>query len=368
MQRKPRLARIYSRSRGSAPRRRRLSIALVGLLLPVSLAFAREKSKVSYGEGLIINIPYPANEVEIVVQDVTDNGIIRGTKEYNKDEFVSGAKAEDTPHVFPAWNSQGKAFYKMRDQALDPRNFQDSSDVGVLEVRYIVAPQGDGNTVLRIDALFQETFRHIVHKSNGSVESAEYKDIQEHLEAIEVMKKQTIEGERERQQRLARKQNPASVPIQSSSREASPRETNQPSPIVEVPAQPSQAQQAPQSAPAPAETPLRVEVAQSGPQPDPPPVTVASLPSSSSGGPAWQAAPGQSLEDHVKDLRRQVERLVKSPGAPLKSAPFHTASTLKTLDPGTEVLILISTPYWFGVETHEGQHGWMMRNDLEQQP
>jgi len=45
----------------------------------------------------------------------------------------------------------------------------------------------------------------------------------------------------------------------------------------------------------------------------------------------------QSLEQHVKDLRRQVERLVKEPGAPLKSAPFHTAGTLQLLTPGTEV-------------------------------
>jgi hypothetical protein len=77
-------------------------------------------------------------------------------------------------------------------------------------------------------------------------------------------------------------------------------------------------------------------------------------------------ASGQSLEEHVKDLRRQLERQVKDPGAPLKSAPFHTASTLQSLPTGTEVLILISTPYWYGVETHDGQHGWIMRDDLVQ--
>ena len=78
--------------------------------------------------------------------------------------------------------------------------------------------------------------------------------------------------------------------------------------------------------------------------------------------------PAQSLEDHVKDLRRQLERLVKAPGAPLKSAPFHTASTLQSLPSGTEVLVVITTPYWVGVETHEGQHGWMLRDDLELLP
>ena len=41
----------------------------------------------------------------------------------------------------------GKVFYKVREQALDPRNFKDSSDVGTLVVRYVVMPQGDKNTV-----------------------------------------------------------------------------------------------------------------------------------------------------------------------------------------------------------------------------
>jgi hypothetical protein len=75
--------------------------------------------------------------------------------------------------------------------------------------------------------------------------------------------------------------------------------------------------------------------------------------------------PAQTLEERLKDLRKQVQRLVKAPGAPLKSAPFHTAGTLQLLTPGTEVLILINTPYWYGVETHEGQHGWMQRDQLE---
>jgi hypothetical protein len=85
------------------------------------------------------------------------------------------------------------------------------------------------------------------------------------------------------------------------------------------------------------------------------------------------ASPSEStdaptLEQRVQELRRQVERLVKAPGGPLKSAPFHTASTMQSLPSGTEVLIIVSTPYWLGVETHEGQHGWMLRDDLGQLP
>jgi hypothetical protein len=79
-------------------------------------------------------------------------------------------------------------------------------------------------------------------------------------------------------------------------------------------------------------------------------------------------APGETLEQHVANLRRQVERIVKVPGARLKSAPFRSASTVKPLPSGTEVLIVISTPYWFGVETHDGQHGWLPRDQLELLP
>jgi hypothetical protein len=84
--------------------------------------------------------------------------------------------------------------------------------------------------------------------------------------------------------------------------------------------------------------------------------------------PVAPPAQPQTLAQHIQDLRRQVQRLVKAPGAPLKSAPFHTASTMESLPTGSEVLIVISTPYWLGVETHDGHHGWMLRDDLEMLP
>lgn len=310
-------------------------LCLLLLLFAAALPLAgREKEKLSYGEGLIVNIPLPESEVQQVVEDVAQNGIIRGTKEYNKDEFVSGAKPATSCRVFPAWNEGGKLFYKVREQALDPRNFKDSGDVGTLAVRYVVTAQGEKNTILRINALFAEDFRHTVHPSNGSVESAEYKDIQEHLEAIEVMKKQNAESEKELQEQRSRKK-PAAATY-------APTDT-----VPQAVPQATQRQEEPVShtATAAAQSPGEV------------------LPSQSSASPALA---GQTLEERVKDLRKQVERLVKAPGAPLKSAPFHTASTLQTLTTGTEVLILISTPYWYGVETHDGQHGWIMRDQLEQ--
>jgi len=276
------------------------------------------------------------------VEDVAQNTIIRGTKEYNKDEYITGAVAATSTPVFPAWTEEGKVFYKVRQQALDPRNFKNSGDVGTLAVRYVVQPQGDKNAVLRIDALFVEDFRHSVHQSNGSVESSEYKDIHDRLEAVELMKKENAEAEEAKRERLA-KQNfgmgsdtvvlstPPSTAksVESTTGEDTNGQTVPASALRSSPTSPTSAMPQPSSA---------------------------------------SEQPAESLEQHVAALRRQVERLVKKPGAPLKSAPFHTASTLKSLEPGVEVLILISTPYWYGVETHDGQHGWIRRDQLEQVP
>ncbi|MFZ0278744.1 MAG: hypothetical protein WAL60_17685, partial [Candidatus Sulfotelmatobacter sp.] len=331
----------------------------------------RKKDKLPYGEGLAVNVPAPESEVEQVVADVADNGVIRGTKEYNKDEFVSGAKAANSSRVFPAWTGGGKVFYKVREQALDPRNFKDSSDSGTLVVRYVVQAQGEKNTVLHINALFKEDYRHIVHQSNGSVESAEYRDIREHIDAIELMKRQNVEALNERREKLEKKQTSSSqadagpwpVPQSEQPAVAAPVENHDdaaPSGTTQAASQsvPEQGQPAQNQ-------PIQNQPMQNQPGQD---QLGQDQPGQSLPGPSGPvaAAPGQSLEEHVKDLRRQLERLVKDPGAPLKSAPFHTASTLQSLPTGTEVLIVISTPYWYGVETHDGQHGWIMREDLVQ--
>src|SRR5258708_6271537 len=181
-------------------------LAITAVLPPNASA----KEKLSYGEGLIVNIPMPERQVAQVVEDVAQNGVIRGTKEYNKDDFVSGAKAATSSRAFPSWNEGGRVFYKVREQAVDPRNFKPGGgDLGTLVVRYVVQAQGEKNTVLRIDAVFAEEYRHTVHASDGSVESSEYKDIRDHLDAIEQMEKQNVEAANERQEQLQKKQGAA---------------------------------------------------------------------------------------------------------------------------------------------------------------
>ncbi|MGB9235333.1 MAG: hypothetical protein WCC04_13035 [Terriglobales bacterium] len=304
-----------------------LTIGFVLLLALATPSAAREKDVLQYGEGLIINVPLPFDEVMQAVEEVAGNGIIRGTKEYNKDEYVKGAEIATQTPVFGPWKDAGKAFYKIRKQALNPWNFKDSADVGTLAVRYVVQPQGEKNTVLQINALFVEEYRHSVHQSNGSVETSEYKDIQDHLTATELLKKETAEAlkakeEHEQKKDFGLNNDTELLSTPPNSEESSSRENN----------------------------------------------TMGAGASAPDAGPATFADPNETPEQHLAALRRQAERIVRKPGAPLKSAPFHSASTLKSLDPGTEVLIVIVSPYWLGVETHEGEHGWIRRDQLELLP
>jgi hypothetical protein len=72
----------------------------------------------------------------------------------------------------------------------------------------------------------------------------------------------------------------------------------------------------------------------------------------------------RTLEQRVDSLRHDVELRTKDEGAELKSAPFHSSAKLRSLSAGTEVLILVITPYWYGVETKDAQRGWLRRDQL----
>lgn len=76
----------------------------------------------------------------------------------------------------------------------------------------------------------------------------------------------------------------------------------------------------------------------------------------------------KDLESEVASLRHELERRVKAPGADLKAAPFRSAASLKTLSAFTEVVVLIVTPHWLGIETPEGQRGWLAVEQLEPLP
>src|SRR5256885_7121894 len=150
-----------------------LRLLILCCAIPVTLLASDKSSRETYGMGLSISVPATEQELLQAVQDVVADGIIQGSKEYNKDEYISGAEADSETRVFPKWTGPGQVFYKIKKNALDPRNFKDSGDSGVLAVRYIVQAGDAKGTLLKIGAIFGDDNHHGQHLSNGSVEGAE---------------------------------------------------------------------------------------------------------------------------------------------------------------------------------------------------
>lgn len=76
----------------------------------------------------------------------------------------------------------------------------------------------------------------------------------------------------------------------------------------------------------------------------------------------------KDLEERLKNLRHEIERRVIAPGTDLKAAPFQASAKVVTLPAYTEVVIVIVTPHWYGVQTPDGQRGWIGIEHLEPLP
>jgi len=83
---------------------------------------------------------------------------------------------------------------------------------------------------------------------------------------------------------------------------------------------------------------------------------------------ATTQASTESLERRVNALRHELERRVKAPGATLKATPFRSAANLADLPAFTEVIVVIVTPRWYGIETPDGRRGWLPIDQLEMLP
>ena len=249
----------------------------------------------------------PESDVLKAVQEVTQDQIIHGTYSYEKERILYGAHSATSARVFGVWNGPGKVFYKVASNVLAPRFFKDSEDIGTISVRYVVQEAGPDAATVHIEAVFVDA-RNVRHPSLGSVESSEHTAIQQHLRNIQEKRRQTFEA----------------------SAATADRSVQSPSPLL------------PQLA-----------------------ATTAAEPANDSSASALSVP---ELEKRVEALRQQVELRVKDSGAPLKAAPFRSSATLETLPAQTEVLIVVLTPYWYGVETEDGHRGWVHHSQLEPLP
>jgi len=236
------------------------------------------------------------------LNEVLEDQIIHGTWIFDKDRTLMGATVVTATPLFPPWKGPGQVFYKIREGAIAPRHFLESADQGTIAVRYIVIPEQEGRTRVRIDAVYVEKTHRTVHPSDGTVESSEYKAIQEHL--------QTIQLDAQAAADMKRRRDSADLVKKTIIRRRDDEKT-----------------------------------------------LLASTQSSV-----------KDIEQRLKDLRHEVERRVKAPGTDLKAAPFQSSAKVASLPAYTEVVIVIVTQHWYGVETPDGQRGWIAIEQLEPLP
>jgi hypothetical protein len=281
----------------------RLTTALASLLVLPLLASRLDASKHSKSENTI-SMSVEANEADVLeaLQQVANDDIVHGTQQYAKENTLYGAHAAQSSSAFDKQQEPGKIFYKVAQHVLAPRNFNESSAIGTITVRYIVQPLSETLTNIRIEAVYIEDDRRTLHRSEGVVESAEFAEFKKRLE--------TLEANRNEDQRDAKRLARLQAEDGALSRASESKATETPAADATV----------------------------------------------------------QQLQDRVRTLRREVERRVKTPGAELKSAPFHSASTIASLAAQTDVVVLVITSYWFGVETADGHRGWIHRTQVESLP
>jgi hypothetical protein len=252
--------------------------------------------------GFASDLMAPESEVLQAVHEVLEDHVIHGTRVFEREPTLTGAEEVPSTPLFPAWRGGGKVFYKIRSQVIAPRHFRESSDLGTIAVRYVIVSVTGQRTRVQIDAVFVESAHRAVHNSDGTVESNEFKAIQEHLQAIQFDEQQAAD--------IKRRRDSADLVKQTVLRKREDEST-----------------------------------------------LLASTQSSV-----------KELEERLKDLRHEVERRVKAPGTDLKAAPFQSSAKVTTLPAYTEIVIVIVTPHWYGVQTPDGQRGWVPIEQVEPLP
>jgi hypothetical protein len=170
---------------------RRVAASLMLVLLAPSLSFSDRAP--SPTNGFAIELPNSERDVLTAVQSVADDHIVHGTYVYEREKTLTEAVAEKSSSYFGSWKGAGHDFYKVRRDALAPRNFRNSSDIGVITVRYLVHATSDTTTHLEILAAFVEDGSNRVHPSNSTVETSEFAEIQKQLLSIQKDRQMDLE-------------------------------------------------------------------------------------------------------------------------------------------------------------------------------
>jgi hypothetical protein len=185
---------------------RRFLFGCVLLLIAAANSAARPASRMQHDkksdvpEGFAIDLK--ASEADVIksVQYVIQDQIIHGTQVYSREDELTDAEPATSSPYYGVWTGPGHAFYKIRRNALAPRHFKDSTDVGTITIRYVVVGVSPNRTHLQIDAVFVEDGGKRVHESDTTVETSEFAEIQGQIVRIQREERETAELQARQQQ------------------------------------------------------------------------------------------------------------------------------------------------------------------------
>ena len=279
-----------------------LAIALVCSLVAaaqrVQDTFHDPRRKTS--EGFSMDMEYSEDMVLTVVKNEANSSVIHGTKIYrkDKDEEIQGAEFATSSNAFNDSPRSGQVFYKVKKDAVAPEHFPGSTGEGTVTVRYIVQATEGKLIHLRIDAVYVDASLRARYFSDGTVEAAEYNEIQTQLNAF-------------------------TAPANDR-------------PRITQAAAPSQDTSDLQNKLVQEQTLL-----------------------------AEAKAGEQKLQEQLKQLQFNTQGRVESEGVPLKSFPYNSASTIRTLEKDERDTVLDTSRYWYRIRTAKGEEGWVYYVFLE---
>jgi hypothetical protein len=158
-------------------------------------------------EGFAIDLKASEADVTRAVDLVSQDTVIHGTQVYAREDELTDAEAATGSAYYGPWPGPGRAFYKIRKQAISPQHFKNSTDVGTITVRYIVVGIAPDRTHLQIDAVFIEDAAKKIHDSDTTVETAEFAEIQGNILRIQREARQTADIQQRRELQRAAQAN-----------------------------------------------------------------------------------------------------------------------------------------------------------------
>src|SRR5271155_1324634 len=173
------------------------ALPVLGLMLFAACFPAASKER-EEGPGFVKELEASPRDVLDALKYDLEDQTIHGTAIYDKQPLLTGATEASSSKYFEPWSQGGQVFYKVRAGAIAPRHFLESADQGTIVVRFVLTTLTPDRSRLRIDAVYVEDAHRTYHISDGTVEGAEFKVIQDRLQAIQFNEQEAADAQKRR--------------------------------------------------------------------------------------------------------------------------------------------------------------------------